>query len=489
MSILAANLKLYSPFQKQSFLYKVYLFLEVFLVVGFTGAMTEMTHGEKLPLSILALPFVFLFLFGQIVAMVQIDVLSMPFSLCLPGHNNVPRRTIFIIGLMAAVSAAIISTVFPQESGHMLMMLFMAAMVLTLYFLAVCLSFYFSKTQNRLFINGALFTFIPVLLVFFFQKDLLTTDSNAMLYCIIALLVSGTSLSIVAWDLLGYSSLKRKCFGRPSKLSITLDRDLIDQLHAKSNYYFHETPERKNSNSKFALKFFKSFTGSRFFSFKHSLMGMLYCLFSRHFTLNGNEPVLKLILASSFIFFSGYFENENLLTYEKMMINPFSLLAAMPLCMMLSSFFMPQSHNMLLPASRSRQFWVSFLLWFIKSITVMILASIVIVVSWLLQVFMPEVELFGFTFIYSSPGLHTIFWTLIMLPIIDFMLGYVSMPFRLFSMIFITSILFILSFISFAANNIYIHAFLLTLMILMTNGLFFSLFSRYWFRKDITLLS
>ena len=56
------------------------------------------------------------FIAGVIIGNIQLAVLSKPMSFCLPGHPHVPRKLIFISGIVASILVGFSFATFPSLS-------------------------------------------------------------------------------------------------------------------------------------------------------------------------------------------------------------------------------------------------------------------------------------------------------------------------------------------------------------------------------------
>ncbi|NLD36741.1 MAG: hypothetical protein GX654_07730 [Desulfatiglans sp.] len=487
MSILGANLKLYSPFQKQSLLFKTFFFMELVFLLRFSVIITEFTNGKQIPYAMIFWIFICIFLFGEIIAMIQFDVLSKPFSFCLPNHKNIPRRIIFIFGVLLTLLLTVLALLFSQlnESGYLILMI--PVISLTFYSLAICIIFSFLIHKPIKYLKlGVLLFSIPFLIFVFFQKAFIVTYSDVPLNSIFIFLFSSIFLTVAAWKMLGDTSLKRKCIEKPSSLTLYSFEGLYDKSQRESTYHYHHPIKYYDGNSHIAESIFNWMGKNDFIRLKHSLLGNLHLIFTRHFAQKGNEPILILILAASFLFFSGYFESSSTQKIYDINISPAPALALLPLCLVLSSIFAPLRHDLLLPLGRLRHFGINILLWLLKYITLVLLVLVFIMLTWGIQDYMPKIEFIGYELTYIHPGFHTLLWALIISPVIDLIFDYVIVPYHLLTMIFLTSVLFILSFVAFATNNIVAHIVLASIMILLTNGLFGFLLKRHWLKNDHT---
>jgi hypothetical protein len=84
---------------KQPIGYKLFFFCNILLLVALYAAAIFTTVKEKgVPSLLLLLLGLTLFFLGQMITVLQIDILSKPFAFCLPKHNKIPRQIIFLNG-------------------------------------------------------------------------------------------------------------------------------------------------------------------------------------------------------------------------------------------------------------------------------------------------------------------------------------------------------------------------------------------------------
>jgi hypothetical protein len=487
MSILLANLKLYSPFQKQSWFYKYALFMQAVSILYMGMFVNKLITKKDAPIFIFMMPLIFTFVFGQTISMIQLNALSKPLSFCLPNNEKMPRRVIFIIGIIITVFYTFFASLFYKPDGLIFFILIIPTMTLASYFLGVCTSCNVTGDKKNqliimlLFLIASIFFFISVI----FPNKFLISYNDAKLYFVLSLLFACILLIIDAWIMLGDQELKRKCFEKPFNLASKMpDAGSIDQLYLNNSRNNHKLSDFTDSNSRIALFFYKKMNTGQCFTVKHSLFGKLHYLFSRYFALNRNEPILKLILFSLLVILLGYLGNDSTQINSIFTVRPAQLAPIFIMCLFLSSIFAPSSHNQLLPEGRNLQYCISFLTWLVKYVILIFMTFIVIGASYFIRNIMPEVVLFDYHITYSNIGLNAILWALIINPVIDLMFSYVDIPQRLALMIMLTSGLFILSLIAFFTSNVAVHTVLLIIMILITNGLFVSLLIRHWLRID-----
>ena len=102
MSVLSVNLK--HLYQRRS-LWVVYLVIGLFaLSFGFTGKLAGTPAGK----GYFIVPVALEFLIGIYTASMPIQILTKPFSYCLPGHRAVPRKFVFVVGIVTSLLGSLL---------------------------------------------------------------------------------------------------------------------------------------------------------------------------------------------------------------------------------------------------------------------------------------------------------------------------------------------------------------------------------------------
>ena len=151
----------------------------------------------------------------------------------------------------------------------------------------------------------------------------------------------------------------------------------------------------------------------------------------------------------------------------------------------------PGNNDILLPISRAGIFYSNYTSWYIKPALIMIPTIFVVILSWCIKDYMPDLFLFEYNFTYTSMDTYLIFFPLILAPAIDLSIdkfmpdsGYFSKPVNFFILLIFGTVLFYL-FISFLfIDNISNRIFNIALMIIISNGTFAILLSHRWLKRD-----
>jgi hypothetical protein len=200
MTILQANLK--HLYQRRS-IWVVYAFLGFFVFAGIARAVAE--QGQFIGLVALA------FVIGLLAAALPIEVVTKPFSYCLPGHRKVARRFIFWVGVIVNFLASLLFLGYPGLHSWQLALVVCSAFFtgLIFYWLGVGLTF---GIRN----SAAFIGFLP--LVIFLGAGFLGLHviiEHAIVENPFVAILAGVLSSVVVWFWLGDARLARRYCGVP----------------------------------------------------------------------------------------------------------------------------------------------------------------------------------------------------------------------------------------------------------------------------------
>ncbi|HIJ52017.1 MAG TPA: hypothetical protein HPP66_02545 [Planctomycetes bacterium] len=197
MSILTANLK--HLYQRRG-LWLVYVILGFFTFVGiallFEGP--EAGHGRFIGI-------VGAFVVGLLFAVLPIEVLSKPFSYCLPGHRKVARRFVFCVGIVFSLFGSLLFFVYPYLNAGQLVLLVCSAFFAGLisYLLGAGLAF---AARNSVAFIG----FLPLIIIAGRFFDLHTVIERVIVENPLVVISVGVLSSCVVWFWLGDEGRARR---------------------------------------------------------------------------------------------------------------------------------------------------------------------------------------------------------------------------------------------------------------------------------------
>lgn len=501
MSSLSANLKLYLPFQKNRFINYLYLiqfaFFLIFLFLpGTRFQMIEAIQLGLYPYSPMLPFFGSMFLIGFMVAAVQIDILVKPVSYCMPDHNKTSLRLTLLIGVISSLFYFLLFMLLPlPHTGfrYFVYVFLVSSAGLAFYFIAVLLSYKLKQVEPNAQIKY-IFLIFPFALYasygFINMQDYQYTFKEFILSCFTPLCISTVLCISLILKILNDSTLKRKyCTKDQMTFFLIATGDTADISAEKLT--------TKDINKKSLLgKYLMKEMGRRLYlSLKRTFLGTLYCMVERA-SVSSKDLKYKILLLTMLILItliqilSGYQIIGSEVFSKLLPIIQYGTVAM--LSMAASIFLMPVSHDILLPVGRSLTFRNDYLLWITRPAPIMIWALLTVSLSWVLNIFAPDLTLLGYSFNYSSLELYTILMPLVFLPALDLgmsaMLGNIGY--------FKKSSSFLTRFIYFAALYLLCIFFLLipfthdriislALMIIIANGVFVTLLASQWFKNDI----
>lgn len=389
MSILTANLRLYYQCRSLWFLY---------IIVGFmTFAAVAFMLDHRVERGQFAMFLVVSFLAGLIGAGVQKTLLAKPLTYCLPGHRDIPRRIVFLLGgvVNGALAPIILACREPLSVPGALAAAFMAGMAV--YLLVVL--FVFRVPQSQAFIG-----FLPVIVLLAKHWGLGAWLEQAIVFDYVPVIGVGGLICLAAWNRLGWGDLARQYFGRTS-LEIT---DFFDWDKAR-RYRQSRKSWGWQDGAGLRLTRWEPVFVSRMaaygpFSAGRYIWGSLYPMFGfLHGGLLGFAGVMIII--------GGVcaFMPPELGTGVVILSNPIAVLGAIiPL---------PWECSMLLPGSRRHRFWSMMVIILLYTLLVTFALALAEGAWRGLAALAPEVTLGGRTYELSPPGMPVFYLPLLLLPI------------------------------------------------------------------------
>lgn len=110
MSILSANLK--HLYQRPG-LCAAYFFIVPLVVVSVVLPFLDPSPGQGKFMGLVMLEF----LIGMLVSSLQVEILTKPFSFCLPGHRALPRKLVFWTGVITSIPGSLVFLAYPFPLG------------------------------------------------------------------------------------------------------------------------------------------------------------------------------------------------------------------------------------------------------------------------------------------------------------------------------------------------------------------------------------
>lgn len=488
MSILSAKFGIYSiSCDDESYSRHLGMVITYLMIIGlFSNALyglriVEIIQNQQCVLRPLINLFTGMFLLGMITTITQSELISKPFSFCLPDGQKSIRKIIFLIGGIIIFGFSLIFFIF---SEHTLLLFFLHIIV----FPIICLPFYlFMAFIFLIALDDSLKKYIrygfPVVTIILtvsfiinFKNDLIVPLNQIIYFCLIPLFISSLFGTSVLWKVLGDDQVgrifHRKYFDLP---------DNLIQIGKKPHKLSQQ--ESKNQNEIIGDIFFNKIVNQSSFSLIRSIWVAFYLLLERVWGYSGKSITYKIVLPSFLIFLFGYIQNNQEID-SKLFTYPV-LYFMFIYCKKIVLIYKPISSELLFPIGRSKQYRINLMLWIVKPFTMMLWFSIIILASHNLNNYMPDFTLFGYNFTYTPLVVSLIFWPAVTIPVIDIFMSFPKPPCSLPTMVCFIITLIILAGFFFVHNDLKTKIISMTSMIFISNVFYLILLSRYWFKRDL----
>ncbi len=392
MSVLTVNLK--HLYQRRGF-WLVYVILGLFAFAGiavlFKGP--EAGQGRFTGFVVLA-PVV-----GLLFTVLPIEVLSKPFSYCLPGHRKVPRRFVFCVGIVFNLFGSLLFFVYPYLNAGQLVLVVCSAFFAGLisYLLVAGLAF---GVRNSVAFIGLL----PLIIVAGQFFDLHTVIEGVIVGNPLVVILVGVLCSVVAWIWLGIDGWARRYCAVP--LIGFVDAWNQDKMQRYRQVRLAKKWDKlKKHPSPWVETFFLGrMNRYDYVSTGRYIWGGLYTTFGMALP-QWKEAFSGVFLALVLVCFLGYMGpgGRNIL-----FIMPVFMIAQMRL---------PVYSSMLISGGRNERYRCAMTQVITTAVLITALVTIVAALSLLLAAVMPDITLRGSTFTFHAMNIELFFVPLFMIPI------------------------------------------------------------------------
>lgn len=501
MSSLRANLKLYSPFQKNQFITILYILQFVFFLLVFfyheeNPWVIRTIQGGRYPFSLMLPFFGSMIILGFMVTAIQIDILIKPLSYCLPGHEKTSKRLTFIIGITNAVFYFIFYMLLPfpyfgiMYTVYSLLLSFSG---LAFYFLAVLLSYRMKQVKPNAQVK---YLFLPFPLYFFIFYEFIISDTYSysfkeyIIFCFIPLCVS-TVIGI---------SLVRKTLDDPSLKKNYCTKYLMTFFHKNTGYIRDAFAFQADQKTSFKINkltqcLMKEMLKKSYLSLKRSILGELYYLFDKvgiAFKGTGNKfgfTAMFALITLCYIF-SGYKANDHEILSK--LIPAIQYFIVFMISISAATLITSFKHDIILPTGRHLNFKTHYIIYFLRSLLLITWTFSSFIISWFLNYFLPDLTIMGYNFTYSTIDIYTVFMPFVFIPAWDLCMldllkeiSYFRSSFSLLTKLVYFFTLYLLC-LALILDKYYGPPIILFIsMLIISNGVFIVLFFQHWFKNDI----
>ncbi|MFH1718798.1 MAG: hypothetical protein ABIF19_15695 [Planctomycetota bacterium] len=399
MSNLTANLK--HLYLHRSF-WVIYAMLGWLVLVSAAGTLAKdsMEGGEFI--GLVAIPS----MMGFFTTLQQVDVLSKPFSYCLPGHRKVPRHVIFFLATVTSLLGSVLFIAYPDLHRGQQVLVFCSGFFAGVLLFWVGVMFAFNVRSSA--------SCIGLLLLVFFGGGFI--DLHIIMERIIvghpfAVILSSVLGSLAAWRLLGDPNRARRHCGVPILPAI----DAWNRK--KAQRYSQARAEAVNKK----LKGHPSPCVEEFFLARINrcsyggpgryIWGGLYTTFGMALS-QWKACLLGLLMALSVVLFFSYISPGATTVFFCLAGAATAVLVRLPVYGSIPA-----------PLGRCERFAAAIVVAAIIALLTVAAMAIVSVLSITLEPFMPLVRLQGSTYTFHPANVRHVFLPLTIVPIV-FALGF-----------------------------------------------------------------
>ena len=471
MNTLGINLK--HVYQKRGFLWG----MVAFCLFAFVMDCSLMHERQGRAAVYYAPAMIWMMFFGSLVSALILEVLTKPFAFCMPGHNPVVRKFLFIAGAVLSALWAVkgLAVIMLKQSGfnvHMLVPCLGAFCLYTiLYWCGVWLAMH-AKGWTVSFAFFPLVMFLNhILFIFDIIEEVITGYG-------VLLVLAGIVVNCIAWNKLGDSSLLRKyCGGLRLGAFDEWNMDKIQRVRRERQVESAEKNKKKFQVSPEVEKYFMD----KIMQYKPGSLGQ--------YIWGGIYKVTGLTV-------SGYMNDTiRFIVVMVPMIGLFCYVPAdagrivylMPVLMFMNINLGIHSVGMPQPGRRER-FWTALAI--AVSCSVVGIVTLFLITSWTIPVarFMPVISLAGKDWAFTPMHIEYISLTVFLIPIsLMFGLIFPNKPFwRLLATMIIFQFMFIGMFLmNFLEWNIVIGPLSVLVVTIVSWVLFVALLKRVCSRSNL----
>jgi len=423
MSILTVNLK--HLYQRRG-LWLVYVILGFFTFAGIAVLFKGPAAGKGQFIGLVALAFV---IGGLLATALPIEVLTKPFSYCLPGHRKVVRKFIFSVAVVFNFLASLLFLMYPGLHSWQLVLVVYSAFCagLIFYWLGVGLAF---GVRNSVAWIG-----LWPLIIFggaFFGLHIVI--ERAIVGNPFGVILVGVLSSVLAWLWLGDARLARRYCGVPGiGFFDAWNRDKM-QRYRRVRAAIKWDKLKKHPSPWVETFFLGRMNRHDYTSAGRYIWGGLYSAFGIALSQlsQWKEAFSGLFLALVLVCLMGYMGPWTI-----------NILFIMP-GLMIAQMRLPVYSSMLISGGRNERYRCAITLVITTAVLITVLATIVAALSLPLATIMPDITLRGITFAFYAMNIKLFFVPLLMIPIVFTiqLIFYIKPIFMVFSIMLVFMVLF-----------------------------------------------
>jgi hypothetical protein len=427
---------------------------------------------------------------GTSIARVQLEILTKPFSYCIPDQHKALNKIIFLIGIPFDLIYCVLFLFIFKPTGLMGVIYFLTVFSIGFFVFLITLWLSFIlKNEHKKYIR---YLFI-IAMLFIMTQNIRKVSSlsfyDILLYNPLPVVFLTAFLSFVLYRFFGNHNFKIKYLSVKNTISF---EPIDPRSKEQANYILalNRLSEKVEKETLFEYLFFNKIQYLNHLSKSRSIISKLFCQVDRYITLH--DKYMGIWLLSGFTFPSlallllGYDMREFFDGSFEHWIGFFII--CLP-CYLITSILAPMFNNHLLPQGRTEQFRNNLTILMIQLLVSMLWFLLIIHISKFIGGNMPVITISGISMPYKSLGIKLIFWPMVIIPLFD-IFKYNSKNPDIASIIFIMAfILGILGIVIIIASLIYkpVAFIFIFICILFANGVFINMLRNRCFKKDLDL--
>lgn len=396
MSILTVNLK--HLYQRRG-LWLVYVILGFFTFASIAVLFKGPAAGKGLFIGLVALAF----LIGGLLAALLIEVLTKPFSYCLPGHRKVVRKFIFSVAVVLNFLGSLLFLWYPGLNSWQLVLVVCSAFCAGLIFYWLGVWFAFGVRNSVAFIG--LWPFVIFGGGFF---GLHIVIERAIVGNPFGVILVGVLSSVLAWLWLGDARLARRYCGVPGVgFFDAWNRDKM-QRYRQVRAAVKWDKLKKHPSPWVETFFLGRMNRYDYVSTGRYIWGGLYTAFGIALSQlsQWKEAFSGVFLALVLVCFLGYMDPGGI-----------NMLFIMP-GLMIAQMRLPVYSSMLISGGRNERYRCAMTQVITTAVLITVLATITAALSLPLAAIMPDITLRDITFAFHAMNIELFFIPLLMIPIV-----------------------------------------------------------------------
>jgi hypothetical protein len=429
---------------------------------------------------------------GTSIARVQLEILTKPFSYCIPDQHKGINKVIFLIGIPLDLLYCALLFFIVKPTGLIGINFFLMAFSLGLIVFLIALWYPFNiKNEHKKYIMCLciIIMFFIVSRTRYIMTIFIFSFQDFISYSTLPIIVATIFLSFALYRFFANNNFKKKYLSGKNTISFEpIDPRFREQ--ANEALSLSRLSEKVEKDNLFKCLFFKKIQYLNHLSKMRSIISNLFCQIDRYITLH--EKYLSIWLLSGFTFPSlallllGYDMRDFFDGSYEYLVGFFII--CLP-CYLITSILAPVFNNHLLTQGRTEQFINNVTILIIQLLVSILWFLFIILLSNIIGGNMPVITLSGIRMPYKTIEISFIFWPMVIIPLFDIFKYNSKNPdigWIMLGLFFILGILGIVIIVASLIDKLVAFIFIF-ICIMFANGVFINMLRNRCIKKDIDL--